>query len=98
MTQPKNSGQFGLGNPGKPKGAKNKDAALIRDMVATALSQAGGVDYLARIAESHPAPFLGLVGKVLPIQVTGKDGDSLKLELTGLAWLQQSIQARNSTA
>lgn len=74
MTEPKNTGRFGPGNPGKPKGAKNKDASLIRDMVATALSQAGGVDYLARVAETHPGPFLGLVGKVLPIQLTGEGG------------------------
>lgn len=86
----------GTPGPGRKKGVPNKDTAIIRDMIATALSQVGGVDYLARVAESHPGPFLGLVGKVLPLQVTGKDGESLKLELTGLSWLQQSIQARNS--
>ena len=74
MTAPKKSGKFGPGNPGKPKGAVTKSAALIREMVAQALDKAGGVDYLVRVAESHPGPFLGLVGKVLPVQLAG-EGD-----------------------
>lgn len=86
----------GTPGPGRKKGVPNKDTAIIRDMIATALSDAGGVGYLVGVAHSHPGPFLALVGKVLPLQVTGKDGESLKLELTGLQWLQQSIQARNS--
>lgn len=96
MDKPKNTGQFGPGNPGKPKGAKNKDAALIRDMVAQALTQAGGVEYLARVAETHPGPFLGLLGKVLPVQLTGENGKAMQFELIGPSWLKQSIQARNS--
>ena len=59
---------------GRPKGSLDKGNALIREMVAEALDKAGGVEYLARVAESHPGPFLGLVGKVLPIQVTGEGG------------------------
>ena len=78
----KSTGQFGLGNPGKPKGAKNKETALIRDMIAAALSQVGGVEYLATVALSHPGPFLGLVGKVLPIQLTGEDGGDIKHSIT----------------
>ena len=66
---------------GRPKGALDKGNALIREMVAQALNQAGGVDYLARVAESHPGPFLGLVGKVLPIQVTGEDGGAVQHSL-----------------
>ena len=48
---------------GRPKGSLDKGNAIIRDMVSQALEQAGGVDYLARVAETHPGPFLGLVGK-----------------------------------
>ena len=64
---------------GRPKGSLDKGNALIREMVAQALDQAGGVEYLCRIAESHPGPFLGLVGKVLPIQVTGQDGGPVQI-------------------
>ena len=79
--KPKNTGQFGKGNPGKPKGAVNKQGALIRDMIAKALDQAGGVEYLARTAETHPAAFLALVGKVMPVQLTGEDGGPLSHSL-----------------
>lgn len=63
---------------GRPKGSLDKGNALIREMVAEALDKAGGVEYLARVAESHPGPFLGLVGKVLPIQVTGEGGGAVQ--------------------
>lgn len=71
--KPKNSGQFGKGNPGKPKGAVTKSAALIRDMVSQALDKAGGVDYLVSVAKTNPGSFLGLVGKVLPVQLQNAD-------------------------
>ena len=64
---------------GRPKGSLDKGNALIREMVAQALDQAGGVEYLARVAESHPGPFLGLVGKVLPIQLTGEGGGAVQI-------------------
>lgn len=80
-TTPKNTGQFGKGNPGKPKGAKNKDAALIRDMIAQALTEVGGVAYLAAVAQSHPGPFLALIGKVMPIQVEGAGGGAVQHSL-----------------
>ena len=55
---------------GRPKGVPNKNTAAIRDMVAAALDRVGGVDYLARQAEENPTPFLGLIGKVMPMQIT----------------------------
>jgi hypothetical protein len=70
----------GTPGPGRKKGVPNKDTALIRDMIATALTQVGGVEYLARVAESHPGPFLSLVGKVLPIQLTGEGGGPVRFE------------------
>lgn len=45
-------------------------------MVEKALHKAGGVNYLARQAEKNPAAFMGLVGKILPLQLAAGDGSS----------------------
>jgi hypothetical protein len=58
--------------PGRPKGAQNKLTRELKDLILGALDQAGGMTYLADKAESHPAAFLALVGKVLPLQVKGE--------------------------
>lgn len=62
-------------NQGRPKGLPNKNTQAIRDMIAEALDNLGGVSYLMECG-SDPrtkAAFLSLIGKVMPIQVTGKD-------------------------
>lgn len=76
----KNTTKFGKGNPGKPKGAVSKNTAAIKDMILAALSEAGGVSYLVDRANDPKtaSAFLGLVGKVLPMQVTGVDGDAIQ--------------------
>ena len=53
-------------------------------MVCQALSEAGGVDYLVERAQDPrtASAFLGLVGKVLPIQVTGNDDGPIQHSLT----------------
>ncbi len=63
---------------GRPKGSLDKGSRLIREMVAEALDRAGGIEYLARTAETHPGPFLSLLGKVMPVQITGEDGGAVK--------------------
>ena len=75
---------IGKGTPGtrRNKGTPNKNTALIRDMIAQALDEAGGVQYLVSVAHSHPGPFLALIGKVMPVQVTGADGGDLKVGVT----------------
>lgn len=59
---------------GRPKGSLDKGNALIREMVVNALNGAGGVSYLQRTAKSHPAAFLSLIGKVMPVQLAGEGG------------------------
>lgn len=58
---------------GRPKGALNKNTQQIRDMIAEALDGVGGVDYLMDCAQDPKtkSAFLGLIGKVMPIQVQG---------------------------
>lgn len=69
--QPKNSGRFGKGNPGKPKGATTKVTADVKAMILEALTNAGGAEYLLDQAHENPKAFLALVGRVLPMQIQG---------------------------
>lgn len=65
---------------GTRKGVPNKNTAAIKDMILQALDKAGGSEYLARQADETPAAFMALVGKVLPLQLTGKDGGAMVFE------------------
>ena len=73
-TKRKPSGAAAMGaGPGRPKGSTNKATVALKEMILGALDQAGGVEYLTERA-SDPrtaSAFLTLVGKVLPLQVTG---------------------------
>ena len=69
---------------GNRKGVPNKNTREIKEMILTALSKAGGAEYLLSCAknEKTKAAFLGLVGKVLPLQVTGDGGGPVNASLT----------------
>ena len=73
---------------GRKKGTPNKLTADVKGMILQALDEAGGKDYLLEQARGNPNAFLTLVGKVLPKEVTGKDGEPLyprSVELVGVS-------------
>jgi hypothetical protein len=71
---------------GRQKGTPNKVNTDLKAMILGALAGAGGQDYLQRQAELNPGAFLTLIGKVLPMQITGDGGGSLTIEvITGVA-------------
>ena len=58
---------------------------IIRDAIIRAAVEAGGGDivaYLRKQAETHPSAFLTLLGKVLPMQLTGGKGERVNLEFS----------------
>ena len=58
---------------------------IIRDAIIRAAVEAGGGDmvaYLKKQAETHPSAFLTLLGKVLPMQLTGGKGEPVNLEFS----------------
>lgn len=76
---------------GRQKGTPNKTTALLKDAILKAATDAGNGDmaaYLQEQATKNPGPFLSLLGKVLPMQVTGADDGPLsvvtKIELVGV--------------
>ncbi len=68
--------------PGRPKGSENKLTKSVKEMILAALDEVGGSTYLQTQANANPTAFLTLVGKVLPLQVTGPNDGPLKAELT----------------
>lgn len=78
----KNIGRAGAG---RPKGSPNKTTALLKDAILKAAEQAGGkegmVGYLKTQAEENPQSFLPLLGKVLPMQLTGDGDGPLRIEV-----------------
>lgn len=74
---------------GRPKGALNKTTALLKDAILKAAEQAGNrvgddgmVSYLELQATENPGPFMSLLGKVLPMQITGEDGKDIIIRAT----------------
>lgn len=56
---------------GRPKGSVNRITGDVKAMILEALDNAGGAEYLLSQARANPNAFLTLVGKVLPMQITG---------------------------
>jgi len=83
---PKNTGRFGPGNPGKPKGATSKTTRTALEAIALAAESLGGHKRLGEWAAKSPENervFWGTIyPKLLPLQVTGKDGGAIKTDST----------------
>lgn len=72
----------GVKTGGRQKGTPNKTTSLLKDAILRAAEQAGDGDltaYLEHQARTNPAPFLSLLGKVLPTQITGDPESPLEL-------------------
>ena len=48
--------------------------------ILAALAAKGGQKYLEKQADENPTAFLTLIGKIIPLQVTGKDGGPIQYQ------------------
>jgi hypothetical protein len=92
MTEPvKQTAKIGEGKPGpgRPAGVPNRATALLKEAIIKA-AEAVGEDgagkgeltgYCTYLAKSEPKAFAQLLGKVLPMQVTGEDGGAVVVEI-----------------
>lgn len=77
-----NAGAFKKGEkkPNQGKRGPNKETKLIREMIAAALDDLGGVSYLVECGSDPKtrSAFLSLIGKAMPVQVTGEGGGAVQ--------------------
>lgn len=74
---------------GRTKGTPNKTTAVLKDAILKAAELVGEdgqgkgktVGYLKRLAQTEPKAFAGLLGRVLPLQVTGGDGGPIRADI-----------------
>jgi len=69
---------------GRRIGSVNKLPASIKEMVVGALNDVGGREYLAIQAMAQPVAFMGLLGRVLPLQIAGDPNGSPIMIITGV--------------
>lgn len=77
----------GVKTGGRKPGSPNKVTRELKEMILMALDDVGGVDYLKQTAIDNPSAFLTLVGKVIPLQVSGDPKQPLRMEI---AWANPS--------
>lgn len=66
--------------PGRPKGSKNVATKTLKDLILGSLDRLGGIEYLVWLARENPGAYANLIGKVLPLQVTGANNGPLQFE------------------
>lgn len=75
---------------GRPAGSPNKTTALLKEAIIKAAESVGSdgegkdslIGYCTFLAKSEPKAFAQLLGKVLPMQVTGEDGGAVEINVT----------------
>lgn len=71
---------------GRTKGTPNKTTAMLKEAILGAATNTGSdgkgkdglMGYCGFLAKEEPKAFAALLGKVLPMQITGEDGDAIK--------------------
>lgn len=72
---------------GRSKGTPNKTTALLKEAILGAATTAGSdgkgkgglMGYCTFLAREEPKAFAQLLGKVLPMQITGEDGGPIRV-------------------
>lgn len=82
---------------GRPKGVPNKLNGDIKAMIVGALQDAGGREYLTARAFDQPVAFMHLIGRVLPLQVTGENGAPISVDFRWADATPPTIDAEVTT-
>src|SRR5215831_15405577 len=75
------------GGPGRARGQLSAPKALLRDAFVIAANEAGGggkdgvVNYLKRIAITHPAVFVPALTRIIPLEITARSDHRITVEV-----------------
>lgn len=73
-------GTFGEGNPGRPKGSRNKLSETFLRVLADDFGE-NGVEVIERLRMESPAQYANVIAKLMPkmMELSGPDGDSIPM-------------------
>lgn len=74
----------GVKTGGRVAGTPNKMTKQVKEAIYEAFEKAGGAAYLLKVAQEDPKTFCVLLGKVLPTEISGPDGDALEHKVTSI--------------
>lgn len=67
---------------GRVAGTPNKITASLKEAILGALKDCGGQAYLLKVAKEDPKTFCTLLGRVLPLEVSGTNGAPIAVTIT----------------
>lgn len=67
---------------GRQKGAQNKISGMAKENIAAVFVRLGGTAAMARWAKKNQTEFYKLYGRLVPHEVTGKDGGAILVSMT----------------
>ena len=94
-------GKFKPGNPGRPKGARNRLAQSFLETLAADFEQYG-MEAVEKLRADNPAAYANVIAKLMPklMELTGVDGGPIEQQITDrrlkLIGPGDSLEARTS--
>lgn len=81
---------------GRPKGSPNKATASLKEAILSTLDKAGGIEYLYKVSQSDYKTFCSLLGRVLPMQVTGENGGPLQISVVKFSGDKDGMESKDN--
>jgi hypothetical protein len=78
---------------GRPVGATNLVNRTLKEAILQSFNKIGGVNWLVKLADTHPPVYATLLGRVLPLEVTGANGGPLVV-----SWDMSGFSTPNAAA
>lgn len=81
---------------GRKKGTPNKMTVAAREAFQNAFDGLGGVTALTKWARENTTEFYKLYGRLIPTEVTGKDGGAIGVSIEGLSEILKGIDGADT--